>query len=80
MLIELLAPNPFHRLGSDGVKKVTQHAFFKGVNFKDYEAMTVPAPYTPPIRYIAHMRLVWCACLILVEIDCRLILMVIAHL
>ncbi len=51
MLIKLLHPNPFHRLGSgrNGLQEIKTHAFFEGINWADLDDLKVRAPYVPPI-------------------------------
>jgi serine/threonine protein kinase/CRP-like cAMP-binding protein len=54
LLVKLLHPNPFHRLGSgrNGLQEIKTHAFFDGLDWEALESMKIKAPYLPPITNI----------------------------
>jgi hypothetical protein len=54
MLIKLLHPNPFHRLGSgrNGIQEIKHHPFFDRFDWDALENAKMKAPYLPPISNI----------------------------
>ena len=48
---KLLAPNPVFRYGnlSGGIDDIIKDPFFASINWTDFEAQTIPAPYLPNV-------------------------------